>query len=300
MPDQDDQRTVRAPGVPGQPSGARAAARVSVGGVPGPRVGGSPGTGRGGISGGGPAAGPQPSAAPRPGTGRRPPQLSAGGQLAPANALDQLVLPGGQAGLLIGRDAHGEPVAIRPFQRHGVRLALIGGLWSARLLVFRSLALGARVVVHTERPAEWHGMGRWAVGRDDRLTVLDDVTPVLVAATPSMPTLTVQDFGAHSVLSPQNVGPWRTELSVLSQVGAAGFLAIEQAHLLISQRLTPSEAFAAQSVRRFGDQTLDTLQRLADDMLALVGGDAGTGSTDGYLWTTPTRWELEAFGQPHR
>jgi hypothetical protein len=173
-----------------------------------------------------------------------------------------------------------------------VRLALLGGVWAARILVFRCLALGARVVVHTSRRADWHGMGRWAVGREDRLTVLGNTQPVMVAATATSPVLTVHDYPAPSPASP---APWRAELTVLGRLDATGFAALEQADLVLAQRLTADEARTAQTVRRYPDSTVDMLQRLGDDMLAITGDGPDT-----YFWMLPTPTELDSFGAPVR
>ena len=64
---------------------------------------------------------------------------------------------------------------------------------------------------------------------------------------------------------------------------------------MLAQRLSGGEAYAAQSVLRYPDSTVDMLQRLGDDMLAVLGDGA-----DSYLWTTPTPQENQAFGAPTR
>jgi len=218
-----------------------------------------------------------------------------GGHTATSGTFARLLVPHGPAGLVLGRDQGGAPVTVRLFQDQAVRVAMVGGLWLARVLVFRSLALGARVVVHTQRPTDWQGLGRWAVGRDDRVSVLTDPQHVTVPASPTAPVLTVYDLGTQGPPTSPLLGPWRAQLTVLSQLNAFGFTPVEEAHVFLAQRLTAAEAYAAQSVRQFGDDTVYRLQQLNEDMLAMIGGGSDT-----YLWTLPTRMELDTFGKAGR
>ncbi|MCP9271570.1 type VII secretion protein EccE [Mycolicibacterium arenosum] len=81
-----------------------------------------------------------------------------------------LALPAAGCGQVIGADADGRAVAVPLFGRHVARVEISGTLHLAQQVVLRSLALGARVRVHTERPAQWHAMVE-RVGDQDMLWV---------------------------------------------------------------------------------------------------------------------------------
>jgi type VII secretion protein EccE len=69
-----------------------------------------------------------------------------------------LVLPAAGCGQVIGADADGRAVAVPLFGPHVARVEISGTLHLAQQVVLRSLALGARVRVRTQRPAQWHAM----------------------------------------------------------------------------------------------------------------------------------------------
>ncbi len=125
---------------------------------------------------------------------------------APVAALRQLAAPRMASGVLLGSDSDKASVVLRLFRPEVTRVAMVGGLWPARLLIFRALALGARVVVFTYRPEAWNGFGRVTTGRDDRVAVLPVERPVVVAASPASPALHVYDLGRDGSAGTAGVG----------------------------------------------------------------------------------------------
>lgn len=84
--------------------------------------------------------------------------------------LDGLRLPVSGGGQLIGSDAHGNAVTARIFGP-GVSDAVVAGeLYLAQQVVFRAVATGARVLVHTDRPHAWTALVD-AVGTPTRLRI---------------------------------------------------------------------------------------------------------------------------------
>jgi hypothetical protein len=196
-------------------------------------------------------------------------------------------------GLLLGKDNAQAAVVLRMFRPEVTRVALVGGLWPTRLLVFRSLALGARAVVFTSRPNAWNGFGRAATGRDDRLAVLTEERPVMVAAGPSSPVLHVYDLGTAGPGRPPALGPWNAQLTVLPSLTAFGFGVLESAHLTLLRRLGGQEAGAAVPLLNLNGQNSSLVQQVRDDMLTVVGGGQVR-----YTFLSPTGVELGLFGQP--
>ncbi|GLZ81840.1 hypothetical protein Afil01_66470 [Actinorhabdospora filicis] len=228
--------------------------------------------------------------------GRTIDALGAGRHIATPRALELLATPAPPAGLVIGRDAERKPVVMPLFRPEPTRAALVGGLWAAKVVVFRALALGARVAVCTVRPREWEGLGRAATGRDDRLAVLAGDRPVTVDANPHSPALYVYDVGDHGTATTPVLGPWRTQLTVLPRLTVYGSQAVEDAHLTILQRLHPDEAPAASTSLRVSSDNLRLLQMMYDDMVAVVRD----GVPERFVWCTPTSHETRLFGNPHR
>jgi type VII secretion protein EccE len=70
----------------------------------------------------------------------------------------ELALPASGCGQVIGADDHGRAVALPLFGPQIQRVQMCGTLHLAQQAVLRSLALGARVRVHTRRPAAWRDM----------------------------------------------------------------------------------------------------------------------------------------------
>jgi type VII secretion protein EccE len=75
-----------------------------------------------------------------------------------AEALAGLPLPVGGCGQLIGADEHGRGVATPLFGPGVRRVEISGTLQLAQQIILRALALGARVVVHTNRHGAWRPM----------------------------------------------------------------------------------------------------------------------------------------------
>ncbi|WP_287219971.1 type VII secretion protein EccE [Rhodococcus sp. (in: high G+C Gram-positive bacteria)] len=80
--------------------------------------------------------------------------------------LDELAFPVAGCGQLIGSDGSGRAVAAR-LTGPGVRSVYIAGeLYLAQQIVFRAVAVGARVLVHTDRPDSWRPLLDGAAGPD--------------------------------------------------------------------------------------------------------------------------------------
>lgn len=87
------------------------------------------------------------------------------------NLLD-LAVPASGCGQVIGADKAGRAVALPLFGPQIGRVEICGTLHLAQQAVLRSLALGARVLVHSRRPALWRDMVE-QVGNQDLLWVAD-------------------------------------------------------------------------------------------------------------------------------
>ena len=217
-------------------------------------------------------------------------------QIPTARALELMTSASPPAGLVIGRDAEQIPVVAPFFRPEETRINLIGGVYLARLLVFRALALGTRVAVCTNRPQEWNGLGESATNRNDRLAVLQGDQPVTVEASQHSPALYVYDVGERGSQTKPVLGPWRTQLTVLPRLTNYADSLTSDAHMTVLQRLTAEEAQIARSSIRVNQEVLQWLQMLHDDMIAMLR----KGQKEKYLWCAPTSIEAQMFGAPMR
>jgi hypothetical protein len=247
---------------------------------------------------GGPPPGPGDEERPRDRTGPsgRTSRLRIGWHAVPRAGLRRMTA--GQpapAGLLIGRDQQQAPVPLRLFAPEPVRATLVGGVWAAQLLLFRAFAAGARVVVVTTEPHAWTGFGERATGQQHRLTVVATEPGGPYSGTAQTPLLTVHDLGLSGPMTSPPLGPWHSQLTVLRQLDRAGVPALQEASLVVMQRLGGDEATLAAAALKLRPQSGQLLQSMNDDMMVLIGdGD------DRYLFLNQTGIEQQYIGLPRR
>jgi hypothetical protein len=211
-------------------------------------------------------------------------------------ALGEVVpAPSAGAGLVLGRDRQHQAVPLPLFAPEPLRLALIGGVWAAQLLIFRAFALGARVAVVTTEPRAWTGFGERATGQHNRLVVLDREHDQPLTGTAQSPALAVYDLGMTGPPTAPPLGPWRTQLTVLRQLDRPGIPALQDARYTLVQRLGSEEAALAASALRLRRHSGQFMQFMADDMIALI--EEGT---ERYVFLAQTGLEQQHVGQPRR
>jgi len=237
---------------------------------------------------------------PPDGNGHRAPSgrlapLRIGSHTASRSALAQLRFSSLGTGLILGADRQQRPVSVRFFRPAPVRVALVGSVWAAQLVAFRALALGARVTVVTAEPHAWHSFGERSTGRSDRVVITAAERPIAPSATALRPALVIYDLGVAGARSPQPLGPWQTQLTVLRQLDQAGAPAVQDCDVVLLQRLGGTEAGLLSDALRLPPQSTQFLQVMPDDMVALVSGGA-----ERYLWFAQTDVERQYGGAPRR
>jgi hypothetical protein len=227
-------------------------------------------------------------------TGRLP-RLRVSSHTVSSGALSRLTLSSPGTGLILGMDVDRKTVPVRLFRTEPTRVTLVGGVWAAQLVVFRALALGARVAVMTGDPGSWQGFGERATGQSGRVAVIHGEQPMAFSAAPQQPVMVVHDLGLVGPGTAPELGPWQTQLTVLRRLDEPGVPSMQECHLVILQRLSLVEAALAASALRLSGQSTQLLQRMGDDMVALLGGGA-----DRYVWLTQTGTEQQQIGTPRR
>jgi len=219
--------------------------------------------------------------------------LRIGRHHAPDSALDRLQLAG-TFGLRLGRDSDGLPVALTLFHPDPWSVALVGGTWAAKLIAFRALRFGARVLVRAGSPAGWSALGQVATGRTDRVVVLAPGMPVGVTASADTPVLLLWDSDTPPV--PGEPAAWQTRLTLMRRLTPDRVAALARANMVLMQRLTPSETSAVVPALRLSPGPAQQLSMLGNDMLAVLGRDNAQ-----YVWVDgDDPVERDRIGQPGR
>lgn len=243
----------------------------------------------------GPSGGPgsRDSGKPRVRRDRRIVPLRIGRHRAPDGALDRLQLAG-TFGLRLGRDGDGQPVAITMFHPDPWSVALVGGLWAAKLLAFRALRFGARVLVNSGTTTDWSELGHAATGRTDRVVVTAPGTPVGVTGSADTPVLLLWDADTPPV--PGEPAAWQTRLTLTRRLTPDRVDVVRGADMVLMQRLAPSETSVVVPALRLSPGPAQQLSMLGKDMLAVL-----TRSNAQYVWLAgDDPVERERIGQPGR
>jgi hypothetical protein len=212
-----------------------------------------------------------------------------------AGGVDALGLRAGPSGLLLGRDGDRAAVLLRVFRPEPTRIAVIGGLWLARLLVFRCLAFGARTQVRAADPRRWHGLGEAAAGAADRVTVLADRGRVTAVGFPGDPVLHVYDMEGYR---PADLGPgdaWQATLTIAAQLTESAVEALAAADVVVVQRMWPQQAAYAATLLGLDPGVAEPVRTLPDDAVAVLGSGGCR-----LVWLAPTALEQRMFGPPER
>ena len=195
-------------------------------------------------------------------------------------------------GLVIGRGQDGRAVTIEAFRPEPTRISLVGDWSLGRLMVFRALALGARVVVRTTSPALWQGLGEWATDRSDRLWLLTEGTEIpVLPADGTQPALHLIDVGVDGppVTTPDL--PWHTRLTMVPELTGGNVRRLADADLHLFRRLTPAEVSIVVGSLRLPVRTAEPLAMLNPDMVGALRGDHAD-----YVWLSATSIERQYLG----
>jgi type VII secretion protein EccE len=190
-------------------------------------------------------------------------------------------------GLFLGRDREGEPVVIRPFRAGApTTIALVGGLRGAQLLTLRALAIGAVVVVRTDRPHAWAPLLRTAdpTGTATRLT---STGPRGMASRPADEL--IDSPGRVLEMLDRATGPTPSRhatLLVLEELTPETAAIAARADLLLLQQQRAGNAAVAERHLGLG-RAAGWLTRIGPDLFAVVADRA-------LRWAAPSPTETES------
>jgi hypothetical protein len=201
----------------------------------------------------------------------------------------QMRIPTRPAGLLLGPDHTGKPVRLQLFRPRPTRIVLVDRGWVERVLVFRALALGSRVVVHTPTPQLWANFGEQTTSAQKRLLTAPQDQPLPIPASPQQPGLVVTE---GPPLALPDAGPWLAQMTVAPWFGDYLTQAILDADLVLLRRLSSRELTVATAMLRIDRRDTAALQTTPDDGLVLYRPGSRR-----YVRLAPTTIEHQIFGQ---
>ncbi|MEU6640985.1 hypothetical protein ABZ863_00360 [Saccharomonospora sp. NPDC046836] len=190
--------------------------------------------------------------------------------------LDAISPSGDRGGIVLGSGLQGEPLTISALRAAPTRIVLVGGLYLARQVALRAMAVGAWVVVATGRPTAWHVLsqsaGTQANGQPSPLVQIRRLSPVeLPRPSEDAPLLVVHDGGP----TPQDLfpprSPWQTTVYVLPYLHPQAGAMANAADLVLMQRLPAGQAELAARIWRLPPQMMRQLTTLKDDQVVALG-----------------------------
>ncbi|PXY32209.1 hypothetical protein [Prauserella muralis] len=190
--------------------------------------------------------------------------------------LDAISPSGDRGGIVLGSGLQGEPLTVSALRAAPTRIVLVGGLYLARQVALRAMAVGAWVVVATGRPTAWHVLSKAAGtlpnGQPSPLVQIRRLSPVeLPRPSEDAPLLVVHDGGP----TPQDLfpprSPWQTTVYVLPYLHPQAGALANAADLVLMQRLPAGQAELAARIWRLPPQMMRQLTTLKDDQAVALG-----------------------------
>lgn len=173
----------------------------------------------------------------------------------------------------------GEPLTVSVLRNQPTRIVSVGGLYLARQVALRAMAIGAWVVIATGRPQAWHVLTKAAGQTEDSarqmpLVQIRRLSPIeLPRASEDGPLLVVHDGGAV----PQEMFPprsaWQTTLYVLPYLHPQASATANAADLVLMQRLPVGQAQLAGRIWRLPPPMVSQLVNMKDDGVVALGAN---------------------------
>jgi hypothetical protein len=190
--------------------------------------------------------------------------------------LDAVSPASDRGGMVLGSGLQGEPLTMSALRPAPTRIVVVGGLYLARQVALRAMAVGAWVVIATGRPAAWQVLqkaaGTGADGRPAPLVQIRRLSPVeLPRPSEDGPLLVVHDGGPtpQELFPPRS--PWQTTVYVLPYMHPQAGATANAADLVLIQRLPVGQAQLAARIWRLPPPMVHQLTTLTDDQVVALG-----------------------------
>lgn len=207
--------------------------------------------------------------------------------------LAALALPVGNDGVVVGEDFEGRARLVALHRPEPYDVLLIGGLWTAQVLVLRAVGTGARVAVETGRVQAWDSLAG-AVG-PEYLTFHEVGRVPASGATADRPVLVVRDCGMRPPRGRVTASAWHSVVTLLPYVSPVAPRLMRGSALVGVQRASPEETERVGAVLGLTRAEQEALPAVADGVtLWCAGGDRH------WVVTRPTDVESGLLGTPRR
>ncbi|MBA0124752.1 hypothetical protein H0B56_04280 [Haloechinothrix sp. YIM 98757] len=190
--------------------------------------------------------------------------------------LDAISPSGDRGGIVLGSGMDGEPLTVSALRATPTRIVLVGGLYLARQVAMRAMAVGAWIVIATGRPAAWQvvkqAAGTQADGRPSPHVQIRRLSPVeLPRPSENAPLLVMHDGGPtpQELFPPRS--PWQTTVYVLPYLHPQASSTANASDLVLMQRLPSGQAELAARMWSLPPQMVHQLTTLKDDQVITLG-----------------------------
>ncbi|HVT69076.1 MAG TPA: hypothetical protein VHF26_15100 [Trebonia sp.] len=212
-----------------------------------------------------------------------------------ADELSALSIPVGDDGVVVGTDPNRQNAVIGLFRPRPVDGALVAGSFLAQLVALRAAATGARIVIETARPELWAPLAQNAGGGQQVVALVPVRRVGALGASAASPVLLIRDCGARPPRLAQPKTPWQTTLTLLPFLDPNYAGQLVGADLVGLQRISPQEADLAARVIRLGNEDVQALPGLPDELTLWCARHGRQ-----YVYGMPTPLEQGLLGNPRR
>ncbi|MDQ3734960.1 MAG: hypothetical protein M3400_13390 [Actinomycetota bacterium] len=175
-----------------------------------------------------------------------PPMTQMGSHVLHVEPAGAIALHTGGAGLIIGVDQDNKPMTIGLFRPEPTTAVAISGLALAQLLCFRSLAIGAHVLVQTPRPGAWESFVHLSAGSTGAIRQVERAGADQ-SGTANQPQLLLIDNDSSATTQNRPGASFATALTVHDQLTQWNAGSLTGADIVLLQGLSLAEARLAGS-----------------------------------------------------
>lgn len=209
--------------------------------------------------------------------------------------LEALALPVGDDGMVIGVDPANRPAVLGINRPTPYDVTLIGGLWTAQVLVLRAAATGARIAVETGRAPAWTALAQAAGGGQPCVTLHDVGRVPPQGASAGSPVVVVRDCGMRPPRGRVASAPWQSVMTLLPYLSPVAPRLMEKSGLVGVQRVSPDEAAQIGRIMNLPRAETEALSTLADGVTLWC-----TARDRQFVMTQPTDAETGLLGSARR
>ncbi|GAA0428290.1 hypothetical protein [Streptomyces luteireticuli] len=208
---------------------------------------------------------------------------------------EDLGLPVGDDGVVIGTDAQGAPAVLGLVRPAPFDVVLVGGAWTAQVIALRTVGTGGRVAVESGRQQLWTALAQAANTGQQSITLHDVGRVPPQGPSVHSPVLVVRDCGVRPPLGRVRSAPWQSVLTLLPYPGPTTARLMAHADVVGVQRVAPEEAVQIGRTMGLPQEDVEALSSLPDGVTLWCTRGSRT-----YVTTGPTDPEAGLLGAARR